>query len=120
MWDTFGLDGLGWLCFHATIAEGVATEVATRIELPDSGLIARWAACARPVPIELARLAPADAIEVALLGYDVRSAWTLLREALEGQVQFAFLDMVMRPSTDLQHLGQFIPPMKSPQYVVFT
>jgi hypothetical protein len=82
LWQAFGLDGMGWLSFRLTLGEGAQSEVLTRIDLPSEGLLARWAACARQPVLELARYAPADAIEVAVLGYDAGSAWRALREVL--------------------------------------
>jgi hypothetical protein len=84
LWEGFGMDGLGFMSIHGTLGSGVQCEVLTRIDVPASGLFARWAACARPAPIELARFAPADAIEVAVLGFDAASAWRALRERVSS------------------------------------
>ena len=80
VWDALGLDTLDWLSLQARLGEGVASEGLMRVDIPSAGLLARWAACARPAPLELARLAPANAIEVAVLGFDAAAAWRALRE----------------------------------------
>ena len=41
---------------------------------------------ARPVPIRLARLAPAETIEVALLGYDARESWHAMKTWLAQEL----------------------------------
>jgi hypothetical protein len=82
LWEAFGLDGLGWAGLRASLGEGVQSEVLGWIDVPSKGLLARWAACARPAPVELARFAPANAVEVAVFGFDATSAWRALRAEL--------------------------------------
>lgn len=82
LWDALRLDDLGWMSMRATLGPGVQTEVLTRIDLPATGLLADWAACVRPAPLELAELAPADTVEVVVLGFDTAAAWRALCESL--------------------------------------
>ena len=86
VWNLFELDNLGWCGIQASLGEGVRSEVLAWFELPSKGLLARWAACARTAPVELARFAPADAIEVAVLGFDATSAWRALRAELSESI----------------------------------
>lgn len=72
------LADFGWGTCLFSVGAGSALEVDASLELPRAGLFPQLAARARSAPTGLARLAPAETIEVATLGYDVRGAWQSL------------------------------------------
>ena len=80
LWDALGLAEMGWLTVRSALGDGVQLEVLTSLDLPSSGLLSRWATFTRPVPVELAALAPADAVEVDVFGFDVASLWREVRQ----------------------------------------
>ena len=86
VWSALALDECGWFGLQATFGAGVQCDVTSWIDLPERGLVPRLAACARPAPLELGRLAPADAIEVAVHGFDVAAAWREVRSAITASI----------------------------------
>lgn len=69
------LADFGWGACLFSIGAGSDVELDTLLELPRAGLFPLLAAHARPAPTRMARLAPADTVEVATLGYDAQQAW---------------------------------------------
>lgn len=81
-YNALRLSDFGWGTLHCALGRGSDFDVVATQELPNAALWTMLATHAQPVPTRLARSAPAETIEVAALGYDVRAAWDGVKEWL--------------------------------------
>jgi hypothetical protein len=133
VYEALQLADFGWNTYHLSLGEGSAFELDATLELPRTGLFPLLATHARPAPTKIARLAPADAIEVATLGYDVQGAWRsvaawLVRELPDFSEEMArsfgrtALDVDLEQDLFAQLSGEFgrlllpLPPGQRPAF----
>lgn len=77
-----GLDSTEWLHALVDFDEGETLDATLALHLPD-GVLAALADGLRPLPADMAELAPAESLGVGLAGYDVAGAFDALQDFLE-------------------------------------